>query len=185
MSSSSRAGRTRPGSRPFRSPGMSGHTTGKPRETRTPGDERHRCQVPAGDQNAAGAHAEEHHEQQRPAEARGAGRSRRDRERQEGDGVDEPERDDGEDDRLEPELDAGHPAQRRDLDDVVQPEREDHAAGRGGAAGRQAADPTGTAGDGEELLPTERPEARSSRSRASRHHPRGPCVRARAASSCE
>ena len=61
-------------------------------------------------------------------------------------------------DRLEPELDAGHPPQRCDLDDVVQPERQDHAARRGGATGRQAAGTAGTAGGGEELLPAERPE---------------------------
>src|SRR6185437_13140649 len=79
-----------------------------------------------------------------------------DRERQEGDRVDEPERDDRKGDRLEPELDPWHPLQCRDLDEVVQSEGKDHAAGRGGAARGQAAATAGTARDREKLLPAER-----------------------------
>ena len=51
--------------------------------------------------------------EQRQPEARRARRGRRDRQREKRDRVDEAERDDRERDRLEAELDAAHPAQRR------------------------------------------------------------------------
>ena len=134
------------------------HAAGQLREPLAAGDERHRTEMLAGDEEAAGAEAEEHDEEQRQAEARGARRGRRDRERQEGDRVDEAERDDRKGDRLEPELDAAHPAQRADLDQVVEPEGKDRAARRGGTAGGEAAGAIRAGRGGEELLPAERAE---------------------------
>ena len=42
-----------------------------------------------------------------------------------------------------PSFTPAHPPQRGDLHQIVEPERQDHAARRGGAAGRQAAGPAG------------------------------------------
>ena len=131
---------------------------GAPCERREPGptgDERHAHKVLAGDEDAAGADAEEHDQEQRPPEARGARRGRRDRKREERNRVDEAERDDRERDRLETELDAAHAAQRADLDQVVEPERQDDAACRRSAAGGQAAGAIRAGSGGKELLPAE------------------------------
>src|SRR5581483_3897279 len=117
---------------------------------------RHAHEVLAGDEDRAGADPEEDDEQKRIPEARRARRRRRDRERQEGDGVDEAERDDRQRDRLEAELDTRHPPERPDLDQVVEPERQDDAARGGRAAGGQAAGAVRPAAGGEELLPAER-----------------------------
>src|SRR4051812_27695940 len=110
------------------------------------------------DQQAAAAHAEENDSDQRQAEAPGARRGCRDRERQERDRVDDAERDDRERDRLEPELHAAELAQRADLDQVVEPEGEHGSARGSGAAGGQATRATRTAGRRKELQPPERAE---------------------------
>src|SRR5207247_2558821 len=68
----------------------------------------------------------------------------------------EAERDDREGDRLQREPDASEPAQGADLDEVVEPERQDGAAGGGCTAGGQAARPVGTRAGRKQLLPAER-----------------------------
>ena len=83
---------------------------------------------------------------------------RRDREREHRDGVDEAERDDGEGDRLQAERHTAEAAERRDLDDVVEPERKDDAACGRGSAGCEASAAIGSRRCGEQLPPTERPE---------------------------
>src|SRR5207245_5168662 len=108
--------------------------------------------------------AEGDNHEKRAAKAGRAGGSGGDRERQHRDGVDDAERDDGERDRLEAEPDATQPAQRSDLDQIVEPEREHDAAGsrrpnRGQTAGlagalverEQAAPAAGTRHEADEV----------------------------------
>ena len=91
----------------------------------------------------------------RSAEDRAARRDRGDRERQHRDRVHETEGEDREPDRVEAEPDAAESPQRRDLDDVVEPERQhDPARGRG-TAGREAAAAIGPLAR-EQALPAER-----------------------------
>jgi len=78
-----------------------------------------------------------------------------DRERQHRDSIDEPEGDDREADRFQPEADAAEPPKHRDLDDVVEAERQHDAARRRGAARGEAAASVGSLA-GEEPLPPER-----------------------------
>src|SRR5258707_14903158 len=99
---------------------MTGDALGQPGEARTAGDERKPHEVPSADQEPAGADTEEDDQDQWDPEARRARRRGRDREREESDRVDQAERDDRESDRLEPELDAAHLAQRADLDEIVE-----------------------------------------------------------------
>jgi len=111
-------------------------------------------------------HAEEQHDDERPTKHGVAQGERRHRERKHRDGVDHPEREDGKSDRVEAESYTAQPAQRPDLDDVVQTERQHHSARRGRAARGKAAAAIGPFAD-EEPLPAERSqeEAREIRGR--------------------
>ena len=117
------------------------------RETCAPSSRRRRLrrqerqprQMPAGDEQRAAADAEDDDDQQRAAEHRVGRRGRRDREREHRDRVDHPERHDRQDDRVDPDADPAELPQHPDLDQVVEPERQDHAARGRGADRREAA----------------------------------------------
>ena len=127
-------------------------------------DERQEDEPRAEREHGDATEAEEQHDDQRGAEDRAARRDRGDRERQHRDRVDEPEGDDREADRLEAEADAAEPPQRRDLDDVVEPERQHDAARGRGAAGREAPTAVGPLAR-EQALPAERAKDEAARDR--------------------
>src|SRR5438445_263874 len=71
-------------------------------------------------------------------------------------GSSEAERDDRQGDRFQREPDTAEPAQCADLDEVVEPEGQDGAAGGSRATGGEATRPVGTRACRKQLLPTER-----------------------------
>ena len=135
-----------------------------------PADERQQHEPRPEGEHGDASEAEEQHDDQRRAEDRAARGDRGDRERQHRDRIDEPERDDRKADRFQAEPNAAEPSQRRDLDDIVEPERQHHAARSRGAAGRQAATSVGPLA-GEQALPAEgaEDEAREIRPRGTEH----------------
>jgi hypothetical protein len=102
--------------------------------------------------------AEEQHDGERGAEdgarrAEGGGCEREHR-----DGIDQAEREEGQGDRLQTDRHAGEATERRDLDDVIEPERQDGSAGGRRAARREAATPIRPGGGRKQPLPAERSE---------------------------
>jgi hypothetical protein len=105
------------------------------------------------------ADAEEDDDDQRRAEDRPRRRECGDGQREHCDRVHHAEGDDRDGDRVEPEPDAAESAQGADLDDVVEPERQDDSAGRGRTAGRETARAIGALAAWEQPVPSERAEA--------------------------
>jgi len=109
-------------------------------------------------QQRAAPEAESDDDEERPSEAGRARRGRRDRQGQHRDCVHHSERDDRERDRLEPDADPTEPAQRPDLDQVVEAERQHDAARSSCTDRRQAASLVGLLRAREQSMPAARPQ---------------------------